>query len=49
MNKEIWQELISLVRVFNGNLSWKKVKGHSGHIYNDRADEIATEKARLQR
>ena len=49
MNKEIWQELISLVRVFNGNLSWKKVKGHSGHVYNDRADEIATEKARLQR
>lgn len=49
MNKELWQELISLVRVFNGNLSWKKVKGHSGHIYNDRADEIATEKARLQR
>ena len=49
MNKELWQELISLVRVFNGNLSWKKVKGHSGHIYNDRADEIATEKARLQK
>ena len=42
LNKELWQELISLVREFKGNLSWNKVKGHSGHIYNDRADEIAT-------
>ena len=49
MNKEVWQELISLVRVFNGELSWKKVKGHSGHIYNDRADEIATQSAKLQK
>ena len=42
MNKELWQELISFVRIFKGELFWKKVKGHSGHIYNDRADEIAT-------
>jgi len=42
LNKELWQELISLVRGFKGNLVWNKVKGHSGHIHNDRADEIAT-------
>ena len=42
LNKELWQELISLVREFKGNLVWNKVKGHSGHIHNDRADEIAT-------
>jgi len=42
MNKEIWQELISLVREFQGKINWQKVKGHSGHVYNDKADEIAT-------
>ena len=49
LNQELWQELISLVRNFEGKLSWNKVKGHSGHIYNDRADEIATTKAGLQK
>lgn len=41
LNKEIWQELLVLVRGFKGKLSWLKVKGHSDHVYNDRADEIA--------
>ena len=49
LNKELWQELIALTRAFKGNLSWQKVKGHSGHIHNDRADEIATTKAELQK
>ena len=42
MNQEIWQELIALVRGFKGKIIWQKVKGHSGHVYNDKADEIAT-------
>jgi len=42
LNKDLWQELIKEVRNFKGELSWQKVKGHSGHIYNDKADEIAT-------
>ncbi|MCX6754493.1 MAG: ribonuclease HI [Candidatus Nomurabacteria bacterium] len=42
LNKDLWQELITLVREFGVNLSWQKVKGHSGHIYNEKADEIAT-------
>jgi len=45
MNQELWQEMISLVRQFKGNLSWQKVKGHSGVLYNERADVIATENA----
>ena len=49
LNKELWQELIALTRAFKGNLSWQKVKGHSGHIHNDRADEIATTKALHQK
>ena len=43
LNKDLWQELISLVREFGENLSWQKVKGHNGHIHNERADEIATD------
>ncbi len=49
LNKELWQELIKEVRNFRGDLSWQKVKGHSGHIYNDRADEIATTYASKQK
>lgn len=49
LNKELWQELINEVRNFKGELSWTKVKGHSGHIYNDKADEIATTYASKQK
>lgn len=42
LNQELWQELIGLVRGFKSKIIWQKVKGHSGHIYNDKADEIAT-------
>ena len=49
MNQEIWQELIALVREFKGKIIWQKVKGHSGHVYNDKADEIATTQAAMHR
>ena len=42
LNQDLWQELIALVRASKHELVWQKVKGHSGHIYNERADEIAT-------
>ena len=42
LNQELWQELVSLTRSFKGKIIWQKVKGHSGHVYNDKADEIAT-------
>jgi hypothetical protein len=48
LNQELWKELISLVRSFGGSITWQKVKGHSGHLYNDRADEIATTCAKNQ-
>lgn len=49
LNQDLWQELVLLERSFEGKVSWQKVKGHSGHIHNDRADEIATQKALLQK
>lgn len=49
LNQDLWQELIALVRKFEGALSWAKVAGHSGHTFNDRADEIATTCASTQK
>ena len=40
-NKELWIELDYLIQ--KHNISWKWVKGHSGHIENERADELANE------
>jgi ribonuclease HI len=49
LNQELWKELISLVRTFKGKITWQKVKGHAGVIYNERADEIATSHASRQK
>ena len=49
LNQDLWKELIDLVRSYDNKTNWEKVKGHSGHIHNDRADEIATSKALLQK
>lgn len=49
LNQDLWKELIIEVKKFKGKIIWQKVKGHSEHIYNDRADEIATSKALLQK
>lgn len=49
MNQDLWKELIALIRECKGIISWQKVKGHSGHIHNDRADEIATINANKQK
>ena len=40
-NKELWIELDYLIQ--KHTVSWKWVKGHSGHIENERADELANE------
>ncbi len=42
MNQDLWKEFIILVRECKAKINWGKVKGHSGHVYNDKADEIAT-------
>jgi ribonuclease HI len=48
MNQDLWKELIGLIRNYDNKINWEKVKGHSGHVYNDKADEIATQRAALQ-
>lgn len=38
-NKDLWQELDELVQ--KHDVSWAWVKGHSGNVGNDKADELA--------
>ncbi len=38
-NKELWQRLDAAAE--KHNVQWNWVKGHSGHVENDRADELA--------
>jgi len=40
-NKELWVELDQLVQ--QHKIEWKWIKGHSGHIENERADELANQ------
>jgi ribonuclease HI len=49
LNQDLWQELFFLNQDLKNNISWQKIKGHSGHIHNDRADLIATRNALLQK
>jgi ribonuclease HI len=38
-NRDLWEELLELVN--NHKVSWEWVKGHAGHIDNERVDEEA--------
>ena len=40
-NKDLWIELEKLTE--NHSITWKWVKGHSGHLENERADALANE------
>src|SRR3989338_6474952 len=40
LNQDLWQKLLEVTE--GKQIEWKNVAGHSGHILNDRADEIAT-------
>lgn len=40
-NKNQWQALLELRDFFGRKLELVKVDGHSGHLYNDRCDELA--------
>ena len=42
-NAELWQELIDAAR--RHQVAWHWVKGHSGHVENDRVDALACAEA----
>ncbi len=39
LNVDLWQELLRLFRVHQVQLVW--VRGHAGHLYNERCDRLA--------
>lgn len=39
LNPELWQELFELLQIHKVTFHW--IKGHAGHPYNEKCDEIA--------
>lgn len=40
LNPDLWQKLLELLEIHKVEFIW--VKGHAGHPYNERCDELAT-------
>lgn len=40
LNSDLWQRLLGLLNTHKVKLIW--VKGHAGHAYNERCDDLAT-------
>lgn len=45
-NQQLWRTLMSLT---HKHVHWHHVKGHSGHVMNERANTLAQQQARSQR
>ena len=45
-NQPLWEKLINLLPY--ANLTFIKVKGHTGNIYNEKADELARAGAQME-
>lgn len=43
LNPELWDELLTLCETHKVTFNW--VKGHAGHPYNERCDELARSRA----
>ena len=41
-NRDLWEPLIELAVSSESNVTWRWVKGHSGDLWNDCVDELAT-------
>lgn len=41
-NRDLWERLVDAIGLFNGNVVFTKVKGHSGNELNEIADKVAT-------
>ncbi len=44
LNKDLWEELLSLVERLDIEFNW--IKGHAGNKYNERCDRLAVEAAK---
>lgn len=43
-NEELWKELLALLKKHKVEFVW--IKGHAGHVYNERCDKLANKFAR---
>ena len=41
LNPELWERLLNAIERLNNNVNFIWLKGHNGHEYNERCDEIA--------
>lgn len=46
-NKDLWETLDQLVN--EHTVDWQWLRGHSGHYFNERCDELASDAIRAQR
>jgi ribonuclease HI len=46
-NADLWQRLLAAVA--RHQVTWKWVRGHDGHLYNERCDELAVAAADAQK
>ncbi len=44
-NRDIWMNLLELLKQYGDRLTISKVSGHSGELYNERCDELAVDAA----
>lgn len=42
LNPELWDRLLKEIERLNNNVKFIWLKGHNGHEYNERCDEIAS-------
>lgn len=45
LNSDLWEQLLPLLQIHNVRFHW--VKGHAGHVENERCDELAVEQSKL--
>ena len=43
LNPDLWEKLLALLEIHNVNFVW--VRGHNGHEYNERCDQLAVSAA----
>jgi len=46
LNRDLWEDLDRLCSRPDVRVSWEHVRGHAGHVYNERCDHLATAFAR---
>ncbi|MCL2088007.1 MAG: ribonuclease HI [Oscillospiraceae bacterium] len=46
LNVDLWQELLDLIGRHKVTFVW--IKGHAGHRYNERCDEMAVEQSKIK-